>query len=168
MPYADHFKLTDDLIQHLDSVLLHLNDPYIEAKYTGFLSVSAAAVLESALKEIFIDFSSAKHKVFGDFSKVFFFRINGRIALQDIRDTYLRHYGERYAKRFKTRLDKLEFQELRASNTSIKAAYGNLLTWRHEFAHAGRVPANASYSEVKLAYECGKKLMGCLASCMNR
>ena len=168
MPYSDHFKLTDDLIQHLDPILAGLNDPFIESRYTGFLAVSSVTVLELAMKAIFSEFASAKHKVLGTFTSQYFDRINGRIGLDVIKRDYLSKFGSKYRLRFERALDRLEREHLRAAGSSIKASYGNLLTWRHEFAHEGHVPANASYAEVKRAYECGKGVMNCLAACMRR
>ena len=168
MPYSDHFRLTDDLIQHLDPILASLNDPFIESRYTGFLAVSSVTVLELAMKTIFLDFAEAKHKVLANFCAQYFDRINGRIALKTIDDDYLVKFGGKYQIRFRRALEKLERQELRNSGASIKASYGNLLTWRHGFAHEGNIPANASYREVKRAYGCGKKVMHCLAACMRR
>ncbi len=168
MPYLDHFKLTDDLIQHLDPILAGLNDPFIESRYTGFLAISSVTVLELALKTIFFDFATAKHKVFGNFCSESFDRLNGRIRLKDIQDEYLVKFGTKYQLRFRRALDKIEQQRLTLVGASIKASYGNLLTWRNEFAHQGNVPQNASYGEVKLAYGCGKDVMHCLAACMRR
>ncbi len=168
MAYTDHFKLTDDLIQHLDSILVGLSDPFIESRYTGFLAVSAVTVLELSMKTIFRDFASAKHKVLGTFCEKYFDRINGRIGLDLIKGDYLPRFGLKYQVRFKQRLDKLERQRLRASGSSVKASYGNLITWRHGFAHEGTIPVNATYPEVKRAYGCGKDVMNCLAGCMRR
>ena len=168
MAYSDHFKLTDDLVQHLNPILAALNDPFIESRYTGFLAVSSVTVLELAMKTIFCDFASNKHKVLGNFCSQYFDRINGRIGLNLIREDYLQKFGPKYQQRFQQRLEKLEKQHLLTAGASIKASYGNLLTWRHGFAHEGTVPANASYPEVKRAYDCGKDVMHCLASCMNR
>lgn len=168
MAYTDHFKLTDGLVQHLDPILAALNDPFIESRYTGFLAVSSVTVLELAMKTIFCDFASNKHKVLGNFCAQYFDRINGRITLDLIKKDYLQKFGPKYEQRFMQRLEKLEKQHLIAAGASMKASYGNLLTWRNGFAHEGTVPANASYAEVKRAYDCGKNVMHCLASCMNR
>ena len=168
MPYSDHFRLTDDLIQHLDPILAGLNDPFIESRYTGFLAVSSVTVLELAMKTIFLDFSTGKHKVLANFCAKHFDHINGRIGLKLIRDDYLARFGSKYQARFEKALEKLERQELKSSGISIKASYGNLLTWRNEFAHQGNIPANASYAEVKRAFGCGKQAMNCLAACMQR
>src|ERR1017187_9216937 len=128
MPYTDHFKLTDDLIQHLDPILAGLNNPFIESRYTGFLAVSSVTVLELAMKTIFVDFSDAKHKVLSNFCSLYFERINGRIGLKQIRDDYLAKFGSKYQTRFHRALEKLERQELQTTGSSIKASYGNLLT----------------------------------------
>lgn len=168
MPYSDHFKLTDDLIQHLDPVLAGLNDAFIESRYTGFLAVSSVTVLELAMKTIFWDCADAKHKVLATFCGQYFDRINGRIGLKTIREDYVAKFGSKYEARFGMALEKLEHYELKTNGVSIKASYGNLLTWRNEFAHEGNVPTNASYPEVKRAFGCGKQVMNCLASCMRR
>jgi hypothetical protein len=168
MAYSDHFKLTDDLILHLDPVLAALSDPFIESRYTGFLAVSGVTVLELALKTIFCDFADAKHPVLGNFCSQYFERINGRIGLKPIKDDYLAKFGSKYQTRFENRIEKLEKQSLRAAGASIRSSYGNLITWRNSFAHEGIVPVNASYNEVKRAYDCGKQVMHCLAGCMRR
>jgi len=168
MAYSDHFKLTDNLILHLDPILAAISDPFIESRYTGFLAVSGVTVLELALKNIFGDFADAKHPVLGNFCSQVFERINGRIGLKPIKDDYLAKFGSKYQQRFENRVEKLERQHLLTAKTSIKASYGNLITWRNSFAHEGIVPVNASYREVKRAYDCGKEVMHCLAGCMRR
>lgn len=168
MAYSDHFKLTDDLIMHLDPVLAALSNPFIESRYTGFLAVSSVTVLELALKNIFCDFASVKHPVLGNFCSQYFDRINGKIGLKPIKEDYLAKFGSKYQKRFQDKIEKLERNYLRTAGASIKASYGNLITWRNSFAHEGIVPANASYLEVKRAYVCGKEIMRCLDECMRR
>lgn len=168
MPYTDHFRLTDDLIQHLDPIVTALNDPFIETRYTGFLAVSSVTVLELALKTIFLEFAAAKHKVLGNFCAQYFERINGRIGIKTITDDYVAKFGSKYQVRFKKALNILEQQQLVSTGSSVKSSYGNLLTWRHEFAHEGSVPTQATYSEVRRAYFCGKDIMHCLAACMRR
>jgi hypothetical protein len=168
MPYSDHFRLADELIQHLDPILAGLNDPFIESRYTGFLAVNSVTVLELAMKTIFCEFSSAKHKVLANFCAQYFERINGRIGLDPIRQDYLLKFGIKYQQRFKKKLDRVEQQFLRLHGYSVKASYGNLITWRNAFAHEGITPPNASYEEVKRAYGCGKEIMSCLAICMRR
>ena len=160
--------MTDDLITHLDPVLAALNDPFIESRYTGFLAVSSVTVLELAMKTIFFEFASTKHKVLANFCSNYFEYINGRIGLDKIKNDYLAKFGHKYQKRFEKGLDKLEQHHLKTFRSSPKSSYGNLLTWRNDFAHHGVIPANASYSEVKKSYTFGKEIMHCLAGCMRR
>lgn len=168
MAYSDHFKLADDLVAHLDTVIVALNDPFIESRYTGFVTVSAVTVLELALKTIFLEFAQAKHVVLGTFCSRYFDRINGKIGLSAIREDYLSKFGLKYQTRFGKRIEKIEQHSLRTIGTSVRSSYGNLITWRNTFAHQGIIPPNASYAEAKRAYECGKQIMQCLAGCMNR
>ena len=164
--YSDYFKLNDDLIQHLDSVLNSLNDPFIESRYTGFLAVSSDTVLELGLKAIFMDFSKTQHPVFGTFCEAHFEKINGRIRYDQIIGEYLPRFGAHYLSTFKIEVDQLEAQVLAIQKTSVKEAYANLITWRNDFAHDGNVPANPTYAEVKAAYASGKEIMKCLHAAM--
>ena len=166
--YSDHFKLADDLIDHLDSVLTGVQDPFIASRYAGFVAICSVTVLEMALKAIFCDFAAAKHKVLGTFCERHFERINGRIGLDVIIGEYLPRFGAKYQTRFKRALDQLEMQQLKSAGSSVKQAYRNLLTWRNGFSHGGNVPQNATYEEVKSAYARGKTVMDCLAACMRR
>jgi len=168
VPYAAHFATADNVITNLASVVAGTADPILVGQYTGFAAVSAVTVYELAIKEIFFDFAHQKHKVLGQFTEAYFDRINGRISLQTLRKDYIPRFGERYAKRFEKALDSDDLTELRASGISIKSSYGNLIAWRHEFAHEGQIPTNATFAEVRQAYDYGKRVIDCLARCMVR
>lgn len=168
MAYAKHFQLTDDLMAHLDAVLGAIPDRAIQARYTGFLAISSAAVIELSIKTMFEEFAEGKHKVFGHYVGQSFQKINGRIKLADIKDDYLQKCGVKYKTRFTKRLDLLERKALVVEKLSIKTSYSNMLVCRHQFAHTGQVPSNTTYAEVKQGYECGKKIMHCLAGCLTR
>lgn len=168
MPYVDHFKLADDYINHLDASLSGISDPFIRSRYVGFVALSAVTVFELAIKEIFCTFAAKKHKVLGNFTNVYFERINGRIGRDEIQKTYLKFFGEKYVDRFKNRLEKIEKDTLRSARQSVKSSYANLITWRNEFAHQGTIPANATYEDVKRAYSLGCYVIHCLADSLRR
>jgi hypothetical protein len=153
MPYTAHFKLADDMIVHLDTVIGGVTDPFIQTRYVGFVTVAAVTVYELAIKEIFIEFATKKHKVLGTFTRSHFERINGRIKLEIIREEYVARFGDKYKLKFKQKLEEAEIRFLRSQKVSIKSSYNNLVTWRNEFAHGGTIPLTASYSEVKRSYE---------------
>ena len=166
MPYADHFRLTDDLIVHLDTTVGASGNAFIEARYTGFLAVSAVTVYELAIKTIFQEFAERKHRILANFTSVYFDRINGRIRVNAIKSDYLKKYGPEYVDAFALKLDEVEKAFLKSDAVSTTTSYENVITWRNEFAHEGRVPSTATYGEVKAAYSHGKRVIECLAHAM--
>jgi RiboL-PSP-HEPN len=168
MPYQDRFQLADDYIAHVDAALSGITDPFIKSRYIGFVAVTAVTVYELAIKDIFFDFSEKKHKVLGNFVRSYFERLNGQIGKKRLVENYLPRFGEKYAKRFKRKLERLEDQVLRSDGVSVKSSYGNVLTWRNKFAHEGIIPATPTYEEVKKAYQYGRRIIECLADTMVR
>ena len=168
MGYKDHFKHADDLVTHLNGVVPGITDPLLQAKYVGFVSVAAVTVYELGLKEIFTTFATKKHQVFGNFTEAYFYRINGRIRIKDIAKEYIPRFGDKYEKRFSKQMEKKARQFLRANGRDFRAAYGNLITWRHDFAHVGRFSTTATYPEVIRAYEDGKEVIHSVAEAMVR
>lgn len=168
MAYVDHFRLADDMIVHLDTVIGGIADPFIESRYVGFVAVTSVTVYELAIKEIFIEFSRNKHKVLGTFAQSHFDRINGRIKTKTLRDEYIIRFGDKYVKRFKTKLEKAERDYLRNHSTSVLSSYANIITWRNEFAHGGVVPSTVTYGEITKSYRAGKEVIHCLAETMHR
>jgi len=168
MTYVEHFKHADDVIIHLNGVVPDLVDPLLRVKYTGFVAVAAVTVYELAIKEIFCEFGRRKHKVLGAFTESYFERINGRISIDSIRREYCARFGNTYTSRFKARLDTAASSHLLAYRRDLRSAYSNLILWRNHFAHAGNVPATATYAEVTQSYEDGKFVIHALAASMVR
>ncbi len=168
MTYNDHFKLADDMINHLDTVVLNVSDPFISSRYIGFVSVSAVTVYELAVKEIFCTFASKKHKVLGAFALSYFDRINGRVKLKIIRDDYISRFGTKYVDKFRKKIDQAEQHFLKTSRISIKSSYNNVIEWRNQFAHEGQIPSTVTYPEVIKSYKAGKEVIHCLAQTMQR
>lgn len=168
MAYTDHFRLADDLISHLDSVIGTVSDPFISSRYVGFVAIAATTVYELAIKEIFFEFGEKKHKVLGIFTRSYFRRINGRIKTKHIQHEYIPRFGEKYVKKFMKKKDIVENKYLREQGLSVLASYNNIIEWRNEFAHAGRIPSTVTYREVVKSYEVGKEVVNCLAETMQR
>lgn len=166
MPYTDRFIATDNLIAQLRPVIGAINDAAILSSYAGFLSVSSVTVFELAIKDIFIEFASKKHKVFGVFAEKIFKQINGRIKLPDLRDKHIRTFGDNYLKKFDKILKAREQAVLTASHTSISTLYSNIILCRHEFVHQGNTTLTTN--EVINSYELGKEVIHCLNDTMRR
>ncbi|MEM7207573.1 MAG: HEPN domain-containing protein [Pseudomonadota bacterium] len=168
MAYASHFKHADDIVHHLNTVVPVLTDPLLQAKYVGFVAVASITVYELAVKDIFIEFSAKKNRVFGSFTESYFRRINGRIRIKTIKDDYVKRFGDKYLQRFERRLTKEKNTYLRQHRRDIVSSYSNLIVWRNDFAHSGVFSTSATYGEVVQSYEDGKEVIHCLAGVMNR
>lgn len=168
MAYRTHFKHADDVVTHLNGVVPTITDPLLTVKYIGFVTVAAVTVYELAIKDIFIAFAKKKHKVLGNFTENYFDRINGRIKTKAIKEEYLPLFGDKYVAQFRKKVDTAAAFHLATYRRDIRSAYSNLITWRNDFAHEGKVNSTATYSEVVLAYEDGKEIIRCLAEAMVR
>lgn len=166
MPYADNYRHADDIVQHLNGIVPVLNDALLQAKYTGFVTVAAVTVYEMAVKDLFIEFARNQNAVFGTFAESIFERINGRIRLEDLR-TYACRFGKTHEDDFAARLAEASSDHLAVHKRDLRANYNNLILWRHDFAHAGRINAAATYPEACQAYEDGKLVIKCLAKSMS-
>lgn len=166
MSYDSHFKHADDIANHLNDIMPEITDPLLKAKYVGFLSVAAVTVYELAIKEIFIAFAQKKHQVFGHFVESYFRRINGGIKLKIIRERYIPRFGDKYETRFEKMLNKRTNEYLQENHRNIKNSYTNLIIWRNDFCHTRKINQTATYKEAVQAYEDGKEVIHCLASCM--
>ena len=168
MPYSDHFKLADDLLAHIEPVVAGLQDPFLQSRYTGFISVAGVTVYELAIKQIFCDFGAAKHKVLGAFTESYFERLNGRIKYEVLHSEYVERFGDKYVRKFKHGVKKRNDAYLREHRKDILTCYNNLITWRNQFAHEGILPANATFSDTVEAYQLGKFVLECVANAMRR
>jgi hypothetical protein len=168
MVYLNRFRLADDVIAHLDSVVIELHDPFLSSRYAGFLAVAATTVYELAIRDILTSFAEKKHKVLGEFTRRTFERLNGRITIDDINNRYTRPFGEKYIMRFKDRVEETEDLGLRTLRISIRTSYSNVIRWRHLFAHEGEIPPYATYDEIRNSYQIGKAVIWCLSEAMQR
>jgi len=162
-----YFKLTDDMISHLNGVVNGIGDPFIKSRYSGFVAIAAVTVYELSIKYIFCDFAERKHLVFGEYTRSHFDRINGQVKRKHI-EGYIERFGEKYLQRFKKRMHIIEKEVMAKERFSLKESYANLINWRNEFAHGGQVPTMATYEEVVKAYFIGKEVIICLKGTMNR
>ena len=168
MAYQDHFSHADDVITSLQSYVPTIVDPLQRIKFIGFVAVAAVTVYEQAVKSIFIEFGGAKNKVFGNYVQSHFERINGRIKYQTIKDEYVPQFGDKYKKRFNRKMEERSSAFLSSQGRDVRSSYGNIIVWRNDFAHEGKINFTATFPEVVTAYEDGKEIIHCLAETMRR
>jgi len=168
MSYTTRFRLADDFIAHVDTIITAIHDPFIISRQIGFVVLSAVTVYELAIKDILFDFADKKHRVLSTFTRAYFEQLNGRIKLATIRDDYLPRFGDKYVARFRKHLAHAEKDTLQSKHLSIMNCYANVIQWRHDFVHQGITPTNATYNEAKISFEIGKEAIHCLAKSMTR
>ena len=168
MPYTDRFALVEDYLAHVDPVMATITDPFVEARYTGFIATSAVTAYELAIKDIFYAFADKKHLVLGEVTRARFFRLNGKIRLDDLKKEHIKMFGVKYLTRFANNLEKTENEYVVAHSKSPKSAYNNVIVWRHQFVHEGTLPNTTNYAEIKDQYTAGKEVIHCLFKSMVR
>ena len=168
MSYQDRFIAASDYIQHTNAIVATINDPLIKRQYIGFVVTAAVTSFELAIKDIFTEFATKKHKVFGAFVEDVYDQINGRIMLRELREKHIARFGDKYLRQFDKELERNERANLAARARSIKSSYGNIITWRHTFIHQGTIANNATYSEAVNAFEDGKEVIHILFQVMKR
>jgi RiboL-PSP-HEPN len=168
MPYVDRFALVEDYLAHVEPVMATVTDPFVEARYTGFIATSAVTAYELAIKDIFHAFADKKHVVLGEVTRARFFRLNGKIKLDDLKKEHIKMFGVKYLNRFTKNLDKTENEYVAAYSKSPKSAYSNVILWRNQFVHEGTLPNTTNYAEIKDQYASGKEVIHCLFKSMVR
>lgn len=168
MGVAPDFIQPDLILGHLDGLIGSVTDDFIKSRYTGFVAVTAVTAYEVNIRAKLIDFCAAKHKVFGVFSESIFEKTNARVSLDQLRKEYLDRFGEKYLKRFKKKLDALELASLKAGTGSVKNSYYNIVQWRHDFVHDGKLPDYANYADARQAYDTGKIVINAFFESLNR
>lgn len=168
MAYQEHFSHADEVITSLQSYVPTIGDPLQQIKFIGFVAVAAVTVYEQAIKSIFIEFGGAKNKIFGNYVQSHFEKINGRIKYKIIMDEYVSQFGDKYKKRFKRKMEERSSAFLRSYGRDVRSSYSNIIVWRNEFAHEGKINSTATFLEVVTAYEDGKEIIHCLAETMRR
>lgn len=168
MAYLERFSLVEDYLKHVDSLMASLNDPFVEARYIGFIATSAVTAYELAIKDIFFDFAEKKNVVLGSVTRAKLFRMNGRIKLKELKDEHVKMFGVKYLNRFTKKLEDTETYYVKMNSKSPKSAYNNVITWRHQFVHEGTIPNTTNYSEIKDQYLAGKEIVHCLFRTMVR
>lgn len=166
MAYLNRFVSTDDLVNHLQPIVTVLTDESLKSKYAGFLAVNAVTVYELAIKDIFKEFSTKKNSVFGFFIEKYFYQINGRIILKDLKNQHIKSFGDKYLTKFEKKLSVREKAILSTLGKDVRSSYSNLIICRHKYVHAGS--PTLTFSEVVDNYNVGKEIIHSLYEAMQR
>ena len=166
MAYEEHYKITDDIISHLNPVIKTIDDGFISSRYVGLVATAAITSYELAIKSIFISFAAKKHDILKVFAESYFKKLNGRIRIDELKEN-IKRFGKKYVDEFDKKIINAENNSITGKKGSIKESYDNIIGWRHKFVHEGEIPQTATYEETVRAYEIGKQLIKCLEEVMK-
>jgi hypothetical protein len=148
--WASEINAADTLIDHLCTRIdeyAAVGNP-LRDRYVGFCAVTAAAHIETLVKEKVLDFCQAQNKyLYAVFSKEFE-RFNGRIGYQELR-ILLARFDEQADTRLSDFVNRLNRFRARGGGPTadLIVAYKSLLTIRHSFSHN----INATFPQVTSA-----------------
>ena len=158
MRHSERIVVRRQLGTEYDSVALYLftlaaaeSDGLKRQKLTGFLVLSGVTAVEVRLKTFLEEFAASHNPIFAVYVRATLEKTNAKVRLNDLYD-YATRFGEDVRDNLKERLKRVDELALRRANTSVKASYENLLTWRNNFAHEGSV--TCTFEEARLAIRC--------------
>lgn len=167
MAFQNRFNTVDLLIKQLNPIASQPGvDPLVLSSMAGIVAVEAVTAYELAIKDIFEEFSTRKHKVFGTFVKTTYSHLNGRIRYQDVKDNMVKSYGDKYLRRFVSKMDKKTRELLLSEHVDLVQSYDTLVLSRHKFVHSGIL--TLTLSEAMHYYSVGRSLIFVLNDTMKR
>ena len=95
-----------------------------------------------------------------------FDRINGNIKLDNLKNIHVKHFGEKYYKRFEANLKKKEAIVFSTTQKDMRSSYSNLILCRHDYVHKGS--PTLTFKEVLDNYDIGKNVIHSLYDTMKR
>lgn len=146
-------RLYDEIIRFVPQDTLRLQ---FRSDLSGLLVVAMAAAYENCVKEALVSYCGTHHEVFGIFASNQYAKLNSRININDL-GNYAKLFGaERHAS-FKANLKEKRRLILERTGRDISERYGQILEWRHQYAHAGQ--QNTTVEEAFAAHTFGKRVI---------
>lgn len=126
------------------------------ADLAGLTVVAIAAAYESCVKETLISFAGRRHESFGLFTQNNYGKLNSRVSITDLYG-YARLFGNEVHARFGEILDARKRRLESRIGKNIATSYKQILSWRHDFAHAGI--RNTTVEEALATHRIAKRVL---------
>lgn len=160
MPRGD----LDEILRRIDTLEGHIGDfvpvtartVEFRADLAGLLVVAIAAAYESCVKETLTAYASRHHEAFGTFTQNQFNKLNSKVAVSDL-NLYARTFSNDIHRHFGEALDRRKKQIEARTGKNITTAYKQILSWRHDFAHAG--VRNTTIEEALATHRFAKRVL---------
>lgn len=126
------------------------------ADLAGLLVVSMAASYESSVKETLMSFAARHHVQFGNYAQNQFAKLNSRISMNDLYG-YTKTFDNKVHNRFCELITHRKGRMINKIGKDFTVAYGQMLSWRHDFAHAGI--RNTTIGEALATHRLAKRVL---------
>jgi RiboL-PSP-HEPN len=131
------------------------------ADLAGLYVVAVAAAYESCVKEVMVNYAARHHALFGQYALGSYEKLNSRINMSDLH-RYTKIFHPSIGDNFKVILKaKKESIDQKLGKDIIKS-YEQILSWRHDFAHAGK--RNTTLEEAINTHRFGLRVIYCFES----
>lgn len=154
-----HFVKIDELIDEINTIVPPSTGYSViqfRADLAGLLVVAIAATYETCVKEILYEFARQQHTSFGEFARRNYRKLNSKISVKDLKD-YCELFNPSIKEEFQRKLSERKRIILERTGKNIEISYQQILSWRHEYAHA-RV-RNTTIEEVTNTHLLGKRIL---------
>ncbi|PHR20869.1 MAG: hypothetical protein COA41_04215 [Sphingopyxis sp.] len=133
----EYLNKIDDLTREINQ---HVPDSgpsstIFRADLAGLLVVSIASTYETCVKETLISYANGHHQAFGNFATNNFSKMNSKINIGDLHK-YTKLCDSSISTKFKDGLKARKNLLYERIGKDIVEAYNQILSWRHDFAHA--------------------------------
>lgn len=134
------------------------------ADLAGLLVVSIAATYESCVKDVLVAYAHRQHVNFGSYTSVQYAKLNSRVSVGDLH-AYANTFDPGVGLKFKETLSKKRAALNLRAGRDIEVAYGQILRWRHAFAHSGA--RNTTIEEAETTHRFAKRVIYCFGSAFD-
>ncbi len=161
MPRADldvHFDRIEQLVVEMEQFVPSAAKGVtgFRADLAGLLVVTIAASYESCVKETLVSYAGRHHVAFANFATNNYKKLNSRITINDLH-SYTGTFDDNVSTRFKALLNERRKRIDARIGKNIESAYKLILSWRHDFAHAGI--RNTTIEEAVVTHRLAKRVL---------
>lgn len=161
MPRADldfHFDRIEKLVVEMEQFVPTAAKGVagFRADLAGLLVMTTVASYESCVKETLISYAGRHHIAFANFATNNFKKLNSKISIGDLH-RYTSDFDDQVSVQFKAILKKRKDGIDGRIGKNIETAYGQMLSWRHAFAHAGT--RNTTIEEAVATHRLAKRVL---------
>lgn len=137
----------------------------LRADIAGMYVVTIAAMYENCIKDIMTSYAAKHDARFEYFTNKTTSRLNSRIRPGDL-SKYCENFSSEIQENFKLALKRRKDRIRKSTGRNIDGSFEQILSWRHDFAHAGN--RNTTVEEAMATHRYAKHVILAFAEAFDR